>query len=118
MELWPGSLQDLLNVDNFSVKFGDTLIRSDNDVGPSKVRARYTDGVDIYTCSIDLLYEDFETLRDFYKTTLGNGALTFAFTNPLTGDADEWRFTAPPDIRPLGSGGRYFRVTMSWELLP
>lgn len=118
METWPAQLQDKFNVDSFSVQFGDTTIRSEVDAGLDKVRSRYTRGVDVYTCTIDLALADYTVLTTFYKTTLGNGVRTFGFQNPMSGQLDEFRFQSPPSVRPLGSGGSYFKVSMTWELLP
>jgi hypothetical protein len=115
-ETWPVSLQQKFNSSNFDLKFGNTLVRSDVDVGLAKVRSRYTDAIDIYTSSIDLEIDDFETFYDFYKTTLNNGSKTFDFDNPLTNTTDEFRFVAPPEIRPMG--GRIFKVSFSWERIP
>lgn len=115
-EAWPALLQQKFNVDNFSVKFGDTLLRSDMDVGLDKVRSRYTIGIDIYTSSINLDIDDFDILSNFYKTALNNGALTFDFLNPMTEVTEEFRFVEPPGITPMG--GRIFKVQMTWERMP
>jgi hypothetical protein len=116
METWPVTLQDKLNTDSFSISFGDTLVTSGMDVGPDKVRSRYTDGVDEWTSSIYLDYPEYEDLFDFYKTTLNNGAKTFSFTDPMTGLTGEFRFATPPTITPLG--GRFFKVSMKWIKMP
>lgn len=116
MENWPVSLQQKLNVDSFEVKLGDTTLRSDMDVGPAKVRSRYTDAVDMYTCSVDLDYADYSTFMTFFKTTLNNGVDQFLFDDPFTGSPQAFRFKGPPSIRPLG--GRVFQITMNWEILP
>ncbi len=116
METWPAALQQLLNVDSFSYTFGNTLIRSDMDVGPAKVRSRYTDAVDTVSCSIDLDMDEYATLEQFYKVTLSNGSRTFSFIHPLTQEEIEARFAQPPSMSPLG--GRYFKVAMAWEILP
>ncbi len=116
METYPSGLQQKLNADNFSVVLGNTTVRSGMDVGPDKVRSRFTDGVDVYTVSIWMDIGDYSTLTTFYKATLGNGAKTFGFPNPLTNTTDEFRFLGPPEITPLG--GREFVVTMKWELQP
>lgn len=113
---WPVGLQQKLDSESFEKKFGNTLIRSDMDVGPAKVRSRYTDGVDLYTCSILLDYDEHATLNTFFKTTLNNGALSFDFNDPFTGEPASFRFAEPPTIRALG--GRTFRVGMNWEKLP
>lgn len=113
---WPVSLQQLLNQDSFDLQMGDTTVRSQMDVGLDKVRSRYTDAIDVYTSTINMNMTDYQTLVDFYRTTLNNGVGTFSFNEPLTGDAATWRFANPPEIRPLG--GTYFQVTMKWEKLP
>lgn len=116
METWPSQLQDKMNVQNFQIVFGKTTIRSEMDVGPDKIRSRFTDGIDLYNTSIDLDIDDYSVLSTFYKTTLGNGTRSFGFLNPMTNTTDEFRFVTEPTIQPLG--GRYFRVTLSWEKLP
>lgn len=115
---WPVALQQILSVDSFEMKYGSTVVRSDTDVGPAKIRRRFTDAVDMYTCSILLNYDEQVILRDFYKTTLGGGSLPFEFDDPFTGDPANFRFMEPPSFRPVGSGGLVFRVSMSWEKLP
>ncbi len=116
METYPSGLQQKLNADNFNIMIGDTTMRSGMDVGPDKVRSRYTDAVDMYTVSIWMDIDDYDTLTTFFKSTLGNGVKTFGFTNPMTGDSDEFRFMGPPQIMTLG--GRTFSVSMKWERLP
>lgn len=118
MENWPVSLQQKLNVDNFTMQYGDTTVTSEVDAGVPKKRSRYTDGMDVYTCSVNLDFADQATLKTFYKTTLANGTKTFAFDDPFTEEPAEFRFAAPPSITPLGNGGRAFKVSMSWEKMP
>lgn len=118
MSNWPASLQQILNADSFQVSFGNTTIRSDMDVGPAKVRSRFTDAVDIYTCGVNITYDQYTTLSDFYKTILNNGALPFTFDDPFTGSPESFRFVSPPTLAPLGQGGFAFRVSMSWEKMP
>jgi hypothetical protein len=113
---WPVSLQQTLNADDFRIKLGNTAVRSDVDVGPAKVRSRYTDGVDVYSCSILIDYSEYATFTAFYKTTLSNGTLPFLFTDPMTGLSTAFRFADDPGIIPLG--GRKFRISMAWEKLP
>ncbi len=116
MEAWPGALQQLLNVADFGITLGNTKVRSETDVGPAKTRSRFTDGVDIYSCSIDLDMDTYNTFLSFYKTDLNNGVTTFAFNDPITGDPGEFRFLDDPQVQPIG--GRVFSVKMKWEKLP
>lgn len=116
METWPAQFQELLNEESFGYKYGDTTVRSDMDVGPQKVRARYTQGIDTYTCTITLDIDLLDEFEDFYKVTLGNGVRTFEFNDPITQVPSEFQFTEPPDIRPIG--GRTFIVNMRWIKVP
>ncbi len=115
MDTWPGGLQQLLGTDSFQLKLGNTLVRSEVDIGPAKVRARFTDAVDVYGCSIMLDYADYGTFTTFYKTTLANGSLPFLFDDPFTGLPATFRFADTPQITPIG--GRTFNVAMNWEKL-
>lgn len=116
MENWPAEFQVLLNEESFGIKLGDTTVRSDMDVGLSKVRSRYTRGIDVFNSTITIDIDLYPVLDEFYKVTLGNGVRTFAFNHPMTQVASEWRFAEPPDVQPLG--GRTFTVSMKWELIP
>lgn len=114
---WPSFLQQLLNADSFNVEFGDTVIRSDNEIGPQKVRRRFTKPVDTYTASINVFQSDMVAFRQFFNTTLNGGATSFYFVDPLTNVTEVFRFSKPPQISPLGSAGHY-RITMNWTKMP
>lgn len=116
MSSWPVGLQQRLNSESFEMKYGSTSVRSDMDIGPAKVRSRFTDAVDTYTCSILLDFAEKETLDTFFRTTLNNGVLPFLFNDPFTEVEASFRFVEAPSIRALG--GRTFQVSMSWEKLP
>lgn len=116
MDTWPLSLQQKLDAESFEKRLGNTLLRSDMDVGPAKVRSRFTDAVDGYTCSILLDFDQHSDFVTFYKTTLGNGSRQFLFNDPFTEEPTAFRFAEPPVIRALG--GRTFRVSMNWERMP
>jgi hypothetical protein len=113
---FPASLQQKFNEQGFSNKFGETVIRTNVEVGPAKVRRRYTKAIDLYRSTINLKYDDWQTLKDFYDVTLNGGALPFNFENPMTQTQEEFRFVTSPDLAPLG--GEWFRVTLDLERLP
>lgn len=112
-EAWPSTLQNKVDRDSFSYEFGETTIRSQMDIGPDKVRRRTTRPIDKLTTSIQLDYSEYSTFQVFFNTTLNGGVNKFTYENPLTGVLEEFRFTKPPSIRPLG--GRVFTVSMEWE---
>lgn len=116
MDAWPVELQQKLSVENFQYRFGNTSLRSEMDTGPAKVRARFTDAVDVYTCSVLLDFDEVAIFKTFFKTTLNNGVNQFEFVDPFTEDPSAFRFVEPPTITPLG--GRTFRLDMTWERMP
>lgn len=114
--IWPSVLQERLNQSGFTTTYGDTTIASTVEVGPKKKRARYTKGIDQFACTIDVELSDYETFETFYKTSLGNGVLTFLYNHPMTQVETEFRFVEPPSITTLG--GRWFRLGFVWEEMP
>ena len=117
MATWPVSLQQKLDRDTFREKIGSTVIRSDVDTGPAKVRRRMTKSVDPITCSITLnSAAEYTTFMNFFDITLNGGVNTFTFNHPVTGVSGTYRFADTPDIKPLG--GFVFSVAMQWERLP
>lgn len=114
---WPISLQDKLNEDSFSVEFGNTVLRSEMDIGPAKVRRRTTRPIDVYTCSINLYQSDYATFTTFFNTTLNGGINTFDFVDPFSGQLTTFRFLKPPSVSPIGRAG-WFKITMAWEKMP
>lgn len=113
---WPVSLQQKVNQDSFTLNMGDTTIRSDMDIGPAKIRRRFTKSVDTFSVTIDLLFSDYSVLYNFYDISLNGGVHPFELSHPITGVLTEFRFTGPPSFRPMGGG--YFKVSMTWEALP
>jgi hypothetical protein len=118
MDTWPISLQSKLETNGFTKKLGDTTVSTDMGVGPAKRRARFTRGIDVYTCQVTLDFSEVQTFETFYKTTLGNGVLPFTFTDPFTETTSTYRFQpdSSPSIVPLG--GRKFTLSMVWENIP
>lgn len=110
---WPPVLQEWLNEGDFGLKFGSTVITSEMDIGLKKKRRRFTEGIDVITCSIDIHKDLYVTFESFYKTTLNGSVGTFNFDHPISGIPSEFRFADDPDFKP--KGGEYFSVKMNWE---
>lgn len=115
MNSWPSTLQDKVNAAGFRNQFGSSKIRSTVDVGPAKVRSRFTTRIDQYSSTINLTLGEYDTFKNFYDTTLNNGVETFLFLDPLTDTEKTFRFVGDPSISHIG--GNEFIVQMTWELL-
>lgn len=113
---WPGSLQQLLSEANFGLKIGDTVLRSDMEVGPQKLRRRFTKGVNTFSASIYLDISQYNIFFTFFNTTLNGGVLSFTFNHPITQVPTDFRFKGTPSISSLGGG--QFTASFEWEELP
>jgi hypothetical protein len=113
---WPGTLPQTVDADSYGMKLGNTLLRSDMDVGPAKVRRRFTKSIDSATTTMTMTMAQWAILEAFFDIDLDGGANTFYFNDPLTQVQKTFRFVEPPDVKPMG--GLYVKVSMSWEKLP
>lgn len=112
---WPVSIQQLLNESGFSLQVGNTVLRSDMEIGPAKVRRRMTKSNDILSATIILNHSEYHTFYTFFDVSLNGGATSFNFAHPITGVLTEFRFRKEPVFRSIGGGN--FEVAMEWESL-
>ncbi|MDR2160515.1 MAG: hypothetical protein LBP23_10660 [Treponema sp.] len=91
---WPADLPATLLLEGLSAKQESNTIRTQMDAGPGKVRRRYTANTKVFTGKLLLTPAQRTLLEQFYHTALADGVLRFNFTNPLTMEVQEFRFTA------------------------
>lgn len=113
MPVWPTSLEQYVDADSFNYKYGETVLRSDVDIGPKKLRRRFTRPINTASVSFILHEGDFATFDTFYNTTTNAGVTPFDLAHPITGVVKQWRFTETPSVRPLG--GNEFTVAFELE---
>ncbi len=101
---WPATLPGMpFNVQD---DLGESVVRSQPDLGPPKVRRRTSLGVRRVTLpGLVLTNTQRETFRVFYETTLANGSLAFEWDHP-TDDAEtlDYLFEARPIWRMVRGG--------------
>lgn len=114
--LWPSSLQQLVEQSSFGLDTGESVIRSQMDIGPAKIRRRFTKQIDNLNVSIQVTSTQYTTLVDFYRVDLNGGVNQFVFNHPITGSPVYIRFVAAPKFKSLG--GSQFEASMAWEILP
>ncbi len=113
---WPITLQQNLNASNFSYTIGETVTKSDSDIGPAKVRRRFTKSVDTMTASIWVTQAEWTILYNFYDVSLNGGVNPVLLTNPINGVVIRARFTAPPSFRPVSP--LVYEASLNFEVLP
>ena len=114
--VWPPSLPQLPDVGHVE-SAPNTLLRTEMEVGPPKVRQRYTAGVRPVQMSISpLASADATTLDDFFISTLKGGSLPFDWQIPRSGATVSYRFIEPPKYEAIHPGS--WRATFNLEILP
>lgn len=103
------------DAEQFTETLGDGRIRTENDMGPVKVRRRYTAVLDVLEVAYHLTQTQAGTLRTFYRTDTKGGTLQFDYTHPVTGSTVQARFRTPPTFVPQGVD---VLATFSVEILP
>lgn len=98
------------------------VLRSPMDAGPDKLRRRFTAAARHLTLSMLLTGEQRAVFDAFYAVDLEEGALTFDWIDPATGETVALRFREPPQYELLRThqtaGARLWRVTLPVETLP
>jgi hypothetical protein len=89
---WPAELPDGFLEEGLSLEPQDNVIRTAMDAGPKKARRRYTARTVQFTGKQLFDRNEFALFETFYHTVLADGVLRFNFTDPVTGEAAEFRF--------------------------
>jgi hypothetical protein len=119
---FPVSITHTMLVDGFREVPPATLVRTQMDVGPAKVRPRSTTGSRMISGAVMVTAEQQETLDAWFTTTLINGALPFTWTHPRTEAAITARFVGEGDDPGISyeprDSGQVWLVRMKLEILP
>lgn len=112
---WPATLPNM-ELSGFALTGPANVLRTPMDAGPAKQRRRFTSGPRPVTGRVTLDSVQIDEFTDFYRNSLLDGALRFSWTDPLTGDPAEFRFTAPYEATKRGA--RLFTVVLPLEIMP
>lgn len=94
-------------------------IRSSVDSGPAKQRRRYSALNLPFVGVMSMTSAQVDIFWDFYRNTLGNGALVFeGLPHMRTGAAVKHRFNAASPPEDMADGGDDFLMTMTLEIVP
>lgn len=114
--IWPASLPQDPLIQGLQEQFPANTIRTQTDAGPAKVRRRFTAGVRRFP-GLRMWLTDAQaaTFDTFVTDTLGDGALSFEWKHPRTGETKALRFVEPPR---LSADGIHWLAEMNLEMLP
>lgn len=113
--VWPASLPQVLEIQGFSEKLPNVVMRTAMETGPAKRRRRFTAAPTPVKGSLTLTVAQRATLKTFFDSDLQGGALSFDWTHPVTGVTATYAFVSPPELR--GDSG-FLPVMLDLELLP
>jgi hypothetical protein len=116
MTTWPDALPAYPLLDGFRETVPNTVIRTDMEQGPAKVRLRTTAAARAMSVSYLMNKTQVTALETFYLATLQGGALAFDFVHPRSNAVVSCRFTKPPEY--ATSNGNFFKVAIELEVLP
>lgn len=112
---WPSGLPQKPNRDDYTETPPNVVLRTETDIGPAKLRKRYTAAPVMFTLSVDCTPSEVEAFDTFFYTTTSYGVLSFDWDHPRTGDPATMRFVSMPRYTPLE---HLMRISFSVEILP
>jgi hypothetical protein len=117
---WPDTLPIPL-ITPYDEQIAEVALRTPMEVGPAKVRRRFTKSWRVFKVAFDLDQEQRDTMIDFFVNRCRDGELSFAWPNPEWADPDAasltFRFIPPLRMAEMGVGGLW-RATVGLEIPP
>lgn len=94
--------------------FTDPAIRTPMDLGPPKIRSRYTSIPTKIEGVVGMLTStDVDNLIAFWQNTCAEGSLNFTWVHPRTGATTTYMWLKFPAITNLGDAGTIFQAAVS-----
>ena len=123
MPVWPGTLPNDAQY-GWSESPGDSLVRTQTDAGPAKLRRRFTSTPSSFSMQFVLTKAQATRLIQFYENAsdaaiagTNGGALSITgLPHPRDNSAVTFRFLAPPVLTQTSFD--VFRASLRLELLP
>jgi hypothetical protein len=115
MIVWPATLPQTVDSDKYEERIQDNRLRTDMDMGPPKMRPRFSAVIETFTFEMDLTRTEASDFITFYKTTTKFGTEEFQWVHPRTEAIVMMRFSTPYTIRRVE---HFVRVQFNLEILP
>jgi len=116
MPSWPSELPYTPLIRSYGEKAPNVTIRTSMDIGPAKVRRRFTNGIREFSFDLQLNGAQLQILDDFFMNDLAGGSIAFDFTSPRTEQPVSMRFVNPPQYS--ARGGNIWIASLDLEALP
>jgi hypothetical protein len=115
MIIWPSSLPQKVDADKYKEAIQDNRLRSDPDMGPPKMRPRFSAVIETFSIEMNLTRDQSDDFITFYKSTTSFGTKEFQWTHPRTEATVMMRFAEPYSLVRVY---HYVKVAFTLEVLP
>ncbi len=115
MAEWPADLPQKPQFQNYQETPPNVILRQAMDVGPAKVRKRFTAGVGLLRLRFIFTQDELTLFHEFFTQTIQSGAMSFEWVHPRTDEAILCRLIPPPTYVPMGLE---WQVDFQVEILP
>lgn len=112
--VWPTELPQYVDESGYEEKSPETVLESQMDAGPAKLRRRFTTAYRPFRLSISCDAEQVPYFDTFYETTTAFGTIPFDWVHPRTRAAGTFRFRKPPPAKSV-FGGTNVRIAFVIE---
>lgn len=116
MAAWPASLPEQPLADGYTESALPNVVRSEMEIGPAKLRRRYTAEIKVYAVQFMLTTAQVATLETFYDSTLNGGVDPFDWVDHRTGATVSYRFRSRPMYYTAAPG--HWRCSSELETVP
>ena len=98
MATWPTSLPQRPLRNGFGGSIESGRVSSQPEHGPQQYRRRFTATEDPLNATYRMTFDQWQTVKNFYKNTTANGSLPFDWPEPMTGSTISVTFAEPPSF--------------------
>jgi hypothetical protein len=113
---WPEDIPQSVLSDGFSEEPERNVVTFAPEAGPPKERRRTSISTDLVSYPALLTFDQWQTLKAWWRDDLMDGVLPFTRTDPLTAETKTFKFIDPP--RPTSVMGMYVRIDVRLRRLP
>lgn len=115
-EIFPPAIEQCFLIAGYMQQGESNVIRSGVEVGPAKLRRRYTMPIRNVKASMKLTTDELRIFDTFFHSVLMSGVKRFLFADPVSGTQKEYRFIDPPVYSPISE--EFWSIEMSLEMVP
>lgn len=113
---WPSTLPQFVFEQGYSEKLNDQVVESKMNVGPPKIRRRFTKQIRSFSLEMRLTQAEKAVFETFWQNTASGGSRPFDWVHPQNRTAITFRFRLPaPSFTSIGGADSIVRFAVETE---